>query len=157
MTGYTVVAVIQSYDRSNTPVDMCYYTGPSLPSAMAALVSAAASHTDDESVPESVRYRTLSVRLDITEPEPFEVIAETTVIVDGDLEVSEDDIAHAEEVIGRLAKPRLLSFNSEDYSFTFDHCIYADDPEADCAGPRVGMARFDNGLTAPMCEYHANR
>jgi hypothetical protein len=67
---YTVTAVIQSASiDGNQPVDVNWYKGDNLAQAMSAMVGAAAHNVNDEdsTMPESVRYRTLSVRLDMTE------------------------------------------------------------------------------------------
>jgi hypothetical protein len=70
---YTVVAVIQSaYIDDNIPVDVQWYKGRSLAQAISALSGAAVNHEDvDKRLPSIVRYRTLSVRLDIV---PVEVL-----------------------------------------------------------------------------------
>lgn len=74
MILYTVTATIQSQKIDNgQPVEVNWYTGTSLAKAVAAM-SSAATHDEDVDhgdLPESMRYRTLSVRLDKeTLPDP---------------------------------------------------------------------------------------
>lgn len=69
-TTYTVVAVIQSANiDAGEPVNVNWYSGDSLAQAMSAMVMAVAHHENvpDNTMPESIRTRLLSVRLDITE------------------------------------------------------------------------------------------
>lgn len=66
---YRVTATIQSQNiDGNEPVEVKWYSGESLAKAVNAMVGAA-THTDDDhgDMPEAMRYRTLSVRLDIEE------------------------------------------------------------------------------------------
>ena len=67
MIRYTVTATIQSNNiDAGEPVDVNWYTGTSLGKAISAM-SGAAAHDEDVDhgdLPEALRYRTLSVRLD---------------------------------------------------------------------------------------------
>lgn len=60
---FTVTVTLKS--PSSDPVEMRYYGGDSHVAALAAMVQAAAMDITDENMPESVRTRVLSVRLDI--------------------------------------------------------------------------------------------
>lgn len=63
---YTVVAVIQGVSiDANKPVEVQWYTGDSLGSAIAAMAQAAAHDVEKDhgDLPESMRYRTLSVTM----------------------------------------------------------------------------------------------
>lgn len=68
---YTVTATIQSHNiDGNAPVDVQWYSGSSLAAAVVAMGQAAVHSDDTEGfdLPDSVRYRTLSVRLDTVYP-----------------------------------------------------------------------------------------
>lgn len=67
---YIVTATIRSGNiDQGQPVDVNWYRGEDHAAALAAMVSAAAHKPDDTdtALPERMQYRTLSVRLDITE------------------------------------------------------------------------------------------
>jgi len=61
MKNYTVIALIEGTEK----VDVMWYDGDNLSKAIAAFAQAATDGEDHGDMPESVRYRTLSVRMDI--------------------------------------------------------------------------------------------
>lgn len=64
---YTVMTTIQSGD--NPPVEVQWYKGNDGMLALSAMAQATAHNANDEesTLPESIRYRTLNVRVDISE------------------------------------------------------------------------------------------
>jgi len=79
---FRVVVTIQSRDKTNDPVEMTWYSGPSHVGALAALVNYAAN-LDDQSpnVPDLIRYDLLSVRLDVTKHDVTKVEPRTVVCI----------------------------------------------------------------------------
>lgn len=150
-----MVTTIQS--PGNEPAEVPYYTGPDLARALTAAGQAATCFDDG---PAAVRVRTLSVRIDfegatcgLPNPEEPEYLCRRPAGHKGKHCPTED------EVSGMPDTPTLLRFDSESWSYGFDDCCHPyceNDPKAECAGPRVGMATFDDGFDAPMCEKHAN-
>jgi hypothetical protein len=167
MIRYTVTATIQSNNiDAGEPVDVNWYKGTSLGKAISAM-SGAAAHDEDVDhgdLPEALRYRTLSVRLDkqVQPDEPLVFYGgDTDLDVDLRVTVLGDTAAlsywHVDAGTWGPGEPMTTTepgvggWNFETTA-GLDDCIYWSRPEADCAGPRVGY-RAD-GTT--VCEHHIN-
>jgi hypothetical protein len=138
MTIYTVKHTIQSLDTSNEPVEIRWYRGSSLGQALSALVTAAVERDDATHLPESARYRVLSA----------------TITHEEDAPTYEDNAPdRGEEVREAMREDAETDGWDFETDASLDECLYWSQPEAECAGPRVGVRRADS-LT--LCERHFN-
>lgn len=134
---YTVTATIQSGDLTNPPADVQWYSGDNLAKAVNALTGAAThdEDTDHGDLPVSMRYRTVSVRLD-TEVLPDEPERGYTVVFDGDL------------------PPALSNCAWWDTSAQYQPWT-----RVECSGRMAVVTMFHDGVphvAALMCEGHVN-